>query len=563
MRDKKYLKYIALALALIFLALLVVAVLIPATSIYQEKTDKSPEKNLTDISENSGFCGKINILATPDIHSHLFSMSENDTGSRIGRISALADKLGEDNPDTLYLFAGDLGEGNFYNKYNGIPEITAYTMAGVDAAVPGNHAFDYSADFFKFWALNSSYPLICANIDFSDTALNETVKDYTIVNAGSAKVGIFGIITPQLEKYVTDTDGIFLYKDTKDLSESVVKKLQHEGCDVIIALSHQYGDEDEELAKSVSGISLIVGGHDHLSWNKTVESRDGNQTLIVHSGKYGEEISRISLIFENSTLTNTNIERYEITEDLPDDSTVTSYVMPYYYEYTESLSEPVGITTVPLDATYETLRNGESNAGDFITDTITKNIYGSEIALINSGSIRGDYTIPAGEISYLTLTTLLPFENMIVNLEMSGSDIKDTLERSASALKGQNDEFESDERTPKGGFLQVSGVHFLINTNSEPFRSDPVNGSVLSYGNRIENLSVVTDEGIIPIDLKKTYTVSVNNYLAGGGDGYSNLAEIADDRKYNTEINLINLLADEIGTNSPITPVTDGRIVVF
>jgi 2',3'-cyclic-nucleotide 2'-phosphodiesterase (5'-nucleotidase family) len=490
-------------------------------------------------------------------------MSENDTGSRIGRISALADKLGEDNPDTLYLFAGDLGEGNFYNKYNGIPEITAYTIAGVDAAVPGNHAFDYSADFFKFWALNSSYPLICANIDFSDTALNETVKDYTIVNAGSAKVGIFGIITPQLEKYVTDTDGIFLYKDTKDLSESVVKKLQHEGCDVIIALSHQYGDEDEELAKSVSGISLIVGGHDHLSWNKTVESRDGNQTLIVHSGKYGEEISRISLIFENSKLTNTNIERYEITEDLPDDSSVTSYVMPYYYEYTESLSEPVGITTVPLDATYETLRNGESNAGDFITDTITKNIYGSEIALINSGSIRGDYTIPAGEISYLTLTTLLPFENMIVNLEMSGSDIKDALERSASALKGQNDEFESDERTPKGGFLQVSGVHFLINTNSEPFRSDPVNGSVLSYGNRIENLSVVTDEGIIPIDLKKTYTVSVNNYLAGGGDGYSNLAEIADDRKYNTEINLINLLADEIGTNSPITPVTDGRIVVF
>ena len=509
------------------------------------------------------FTGTLHILTTPDIHSHLFSMSENDTGSRIGRISALADKLGENNSDTLYLFAGDLGEGNFYHKYLGMPEENSYFMAGIDAAVPGNHAFDYSAEFFKTWAINSSYPLVCANIDFSDTELNETIKDYTIINTKDAKVGIFGIITPQLEKYVTDTNGIFLYQNTKNISESVVKKLQNEGCDAIIALTHQYGDEDEELAESVSGISLIVGGHDHLSWNKTVKSPDNNHTLIVHSGKYGEEISRISISFENGTLTNTNIERYEITEDLPDDSSVTSFVMPYYHDYIKSLSEPVGVTAVPLDATYESLRNGESNAGDFITDTITKNICGSEIAFINSGSIRGDYVIPAGEISYLTLTTLLPFENMIVNIEMSGSDIKNTLERSASALRGQNDDFESDERTPNGGFLQVSGVRFAINTDSNPFRSDPYTGSVLSYGDRIENLSVVTDEGIIPIDLKKTYTVSVNNYLAGGGDGYSNLAEISDDKKYCTEINLINLLTDEIGKNSPVAPGTDGRIVIL
>ncbi|WP_245618829.1 metallophosphoesterase [Methanogenium cariaci] len=172
----KYVQVIILAVTVIAITLLAVL----STGIFGSpgNTDDAPP-----------YSGTIRILTTPDIHSHLFPMSDNDTGTRIGRIGALADSLGEEEENTLYLFAGDLGEGSFYRRYAGVPEVTSYSMAGVDAAVPGNHAFDFSTGLFQKWAMNASYPIVCANLDFTDPALNDTVKDYTILDVGGGTGG--------------------------------------------------------------------------------------------------------------------------------------------------------------------------------------------------------------------------------------------------------------------------------------------------------------------------------------------------------------------------------------
>lgn len=514
-------------------------------------------------SPDSPFSGTIRILTTPDIHSHIGAMSDTGTGTRIGRISALADRLGEENDTTLYLFAGDLGEGSFYHMYAGIPEVTAYSMAGMDAAVPGNHAFDFSTGIFEEWAMNASYPIICANLDFADAAFNDTVKDYVILDAGGAKVGVFGIITPQLEKIVILDDDVILHENTAEIGDTAVKSLKEKGADIIIALTHQDREEDLAFAQSVPGIDLIIGGHDHLVWNETVSSGDGTPTLIVHAGKYGEEMDSVDVTIENGVVTGTTLQRYEITEALPDDASVTSFVTPYFDTYTESLSKGIGYTTVPLDVQKQTLRTGETNAGDFITDAARKTVPGVDIALLNSGSIRGDCIIPAGEISYLTLNEIFPYENLMVTMQMTGSEIKETLERSASAIIITGDGCPGDERAPSGGFLQVSGVRFTINTKADTFCIDYDTDTVKSVGERIEHLSVVTASGgVVPIEMEKTYTVAVNDYLAGGGDGYTNLGAIPDARKFNTEINLMDLVAGEIAKQNPISPATDGRIAV-
>lgn len=563
MQRSSVIRYIqVIILAVVMIAIILLAVL--STGIGGGMgffgTDEGQKTN----SPDSPFSGTIRILTTPDIHSHLGAMSDTDTGTRIGRISALADRLGEENDTTLYLFAGDLGEGSFYHMYTGIPEVTAYSMAGVDAAVPGNHAFDFSTGFFEEWATNASYPIICANLDFADAAFNDTVKDYTILDAGGVQVGIFGIITPQLEKIVVLDDDVIMHENTAEIGNAAVKSLKEEGADIIIALTHQDREDDIELAQSVPGIDLIIGGHDHLVWNETVTSHDGIKTLIVHSGKYGEEMDTVDITLENGVVTGTTLQRYEITEALPDDGSITSFVTPYYERYTESLSEGIGYSTVPLDVQQKTLRTGETNAGDFVMDTVRKNVPGVDIALINSGSIRGDCIIPAGEISYLTLNEMFPYENLIVTVQMTGSEIKETLERSASALVVTGDGCPGDERAPSGGFLQVSGVRFTINTGADSFCIDYDTDTVKSAGERIENLSVVTESGgVVPIDMEKSYTVAVNDYMAGGGDGYTNLGAIPDARKFNTEINLMDLVAGVIEKNSPISPGTDGRIAVM
>jgi len=312
--------------------------------------------------------------------------------------------------------------------------------------------------------------VLCANIDFTDPVLNETVQDNVILTAGDAQVGVFGIITPQLQKLVTIPEGVVLHENTQEISESIVSELESQQVGVIIALTHQYGEEDIVLAGSVPGIDLIIGGHDHLVWNKTVTAPGGDKTLIVHAGKYGEETDSVDLVFEDGKVTGATIDRYTITAGMPDDARITSYVMPWHENYTASLSEPVGETRVPLDATYAALRWGETNAGDLVTDTIRAQVPGVDIAMINTGSIRGDCVIPAGEISYLTLETLLPYENIIVTVRMTGQEVKDTLERSASAVIVPGEDDAGGERPPSGGFLQVSGVRFAINTGESRSR---------------------------------------------------------------------------------------------
>ncbi|WP_421908547.1 hypothetical protein [Methanolacinia petrolearia] len=155
------------------------------------------------------------------------------------------------------------------------------------------------------------------------------MKDYVILDSGDAKIGVFGILLPQLGEFVEIPGGVVIYENTTAIAESVVKELEDQDVDVIIALTHQYGDEDIELAESVAGIDLIIGGHDHLVWNETVIAPDGDKTLIVHAGKYGEETDSVDLTFSDGKVAGTSISRYEITEELPDDQEIASFVMPY------------------------------------------------------------------------------------------------------------------------------------------------------------------------------------------------------------------------------------------
>ena len=509
------------------------------------------------------YSGTIRILTTPDLHSHLFGMSDTDTGTRIGRIGALANTLSEETDGTLYLFAGDLGEGGFYHRYGGIPEGTAVSMAGVDAAVTGNHAFDFSTEFFKEMATNTPYPLLCANLDFADPELNDTVKDYIILDAGGAVVGVFGIITPQLEKIVILSDDIILYENTAEIGNAAVKALKEEGADIIIALTHQEKYDDITLAESVPGIDLIIGGHDHAVWNETITFDDDRQTLIVHAGRYGEEMGAVDITMVDGAVTQTSVQHYTITEDMPDDEAITAYITPYYRMYTESLSESIGNSSVPLDVQIKTLRTGETNAGNYITDAVCRNVPDVDIAFISAGSIRGDCIIPSGEISYLTLHDMFPYENRIVTIQMTGYEVKETLERSASAYVVAGDGCPGAQRVRSGGFLQVSGVQFVLNTKGNSFCMDYDTGTVISTGERIEDLMVVTDSGgVEPIGMDTTYTVAMTDYIAGGGDGYIYVAEMPDDKKFDTAMNLMEIVADDIGRNSPISPVVYGRITI-
>jgi 5'-nucleotidase len=202
------------------------------------------------------------------------------------------------------------------------------------------------------------------------------------------------------------------------------------------------------------------------------------------------------------------------------------------------LAQPVGHTTVALDALSISSRTKETNIGDFIADSYRKAV-GADIGFVNGGSIRADLTYEPGVLTKRAVLSILPFNNPIVKVELTGRVLKQLLEHGV-ARSGPGEDHEP------GRFPQVSGLRFAY---------DPKKPA----GSRVVEVTV---EGQ-PLDESRTYTVATSDFLVSrGGDGYTMfkdgklLTTAADAPKDSDALDA----AIRSAPNGTISPVTDGRI---
>ena len=259
---------------------------------------------------------------------------------------------------------------------------------------------------------------------------------------------------------------------------------------------------------------------------------------------------------------NSTWERILTDSQVGHDPEIRTLMEEYMWKYEEKLGQKIGESTVDLDARKETLRRGETNLGDLVADTWTERFADSDMALVNSGSIRGDNIYPAGPLTYLTVNEILPYRGEIVRVEALGSDIKQMLEVSASAIRVEGDVCKDGSRAPTGGFLQVGRLRITIDLDKPTFcavYSGKEVSHIINYGSRIVKVEVYRDDAWVELDPSETYTVLVNDYIAGGGDGhYVFLKE--DLKKTVTTTVTTDILADFIIRYTPVSPEVDGRI---
>jgi 2',3'-cyclic-nucleotide 2'-phosphodiesterase (5'-nucleotidase family) len=167
-------------------------------------------------------------------------------------------------------------------------------------------------------------------------------------------------------------------------------------------------------------------------------------------------------------------------------------VARYARQVDSLLHRAIGETQVDLDGAH--VRTGETNLGDFVAD-VMRQTAGAEAALINGGTIRT--SIPQGKITVKDIYAVLPFDNYLVAISLTGAQVKAALEHGLARLE------ES-----AGSFPQVSGLTFTYS------RSAPA-------GARVKDVTV----GGQPLDLQKDYVVATNDYLVAGGDGYTVFGE--------------------------------------
>lgn len=249
---------------------------------------------------------KITILHTNDTHSCIEPEKNGNAGvvNRALLIEELRDSLGKDN---LLLFdCGDFSQGSlYYNTFKGAVEIELMNAMGYDACAIGNHEFDFGLENMARLFSMATFPVVCANYDFTGTVCEGLVKKYAVIERGDKRIGVFGLSPDPVglvaKEYYEGIDFISPVEAAND----AVAALEKEKCDVIVCLSHlgwRIGNEynDERLASETAGIDIILGGHSHDYFEQPLvyKNRDGKDVIMQQMGKNGRHLGHVTLTFE-------------------------------------------------------------------------------------------------------------------------------------------------------------------------------------------------------------------------------------------------------------------------
>jgi 5'-nucleotidase len=354
------------------------------------------------------------------------------------------------------------------------------------------------------------------------------IPQYVIRNIGGIRIGIIGLLTTDTATSSNPGKNI-RFVDPVIATKRLVPIIKRRGATVIVALTHLSMMEDKKVA-GTGLVDVILGGHEH----ELLQSHAGHAPIF----KWGSDarvLGRIDLNINARTKKLENIDWFGIpvTDAVDEEPATAAIIGKYEKELSTELDKPLGRTSVELDALQINNRNQETNLGNLVTDSF-RQATGAEICILNGGSIRSNTRYSAGQLTKRDILSILPFENQIVKVEITGALIKAALENGVSQIP---DEKES------GRFPQVSGLHFEFDTRK-------------SVGSRIVKIMI----GGQPLDEKKNYSLAATNYLINGGDGYAMFKDV----KYliNAESAQIDavILANFVATAGEVSPKVEGRI---
>ncbi len=247
------------------------------------------------------------ILHTNDTHSCIMPLKPTlkDTlvagrGGYLRRAEMIKQER-KTTPGLLLLDSGDFSQGSpYYSMFKGDVEIGLMNKMGYDAATIGNHEFDFGLENMARLFKMATFPIVCANYDFTGTCLEGIVKPYTIIKRDGLKIGIFGL-APQLEGLVSlkNCVGVKYLDPLKKAQETADVLKNKEKCDLVICLSHLgwgiSGVNDRQLMQNTRNIDVVLGGHSHthLKEMQFVKNLDGKEIGNDQNGKSGIFVGRI------------------------------------------------------------------------------------------------------------------------------------------------------------------------------------------------------------------------------------------------------------------------------
>jgi 5'-nucleotidase / UDP-sugar diphosphatase len=479
----------------------------------------------TGVPPAAGSTERIVLLYTNDLHGQVEPVS-GQYGGLVNLVSLIDQVRARDPERTLLLDAGDALQGTYVsNSAQGEVMIAAMNLAGYDAWTLGNHEFDFGQEALLARIAQANFPTLAANLYDKATGRLWNVEPYTILQAGAARVAVVGLAypnTPGITK-PENVEGLGFGPAVETMRSVLPEVLQQTS--LVVVLSHLGIDGDRELAQAVDGIDVIVGGHSHLA---LTGPEVVNGTLIVSAGSKGQSLGRLELEVDTGTGEVTAYSRGNLLLAVdggvsPVDEEAQALVDAALAEVAATKDQPIGKTTRAL----QPAREGEFALGNLVVDGMREVSVGDgipvNVAFHNNAGIRA--SLPRGTITYGQLYNVLPFDNQLIAMDLTGAQILRILEHSVS---------------DRAGSLQVSGLSFRFDS------SNPV-------GQRVQEVTV----GEEPLDRQRTYRVVTIDYLAYGGDGFKTFLDGTNLAYGDGEVWAV---AEYIRAHSPVDPKVEGRI---
>ncbi len=432
---------------------------------------------------------EVNFIQVNDVYE-IAPLSGGREGG-MARVATLKKQYQQKNPNSFLVMAGDFVSPSVYNSLThegkairGKQMIEAMNAAGMDFAVFGNHEFDLRENEILERINESNFQWISSNV-FHKTASglvpftyrSTTIpKTYTLsvkdADGTTAKIGFIGLCLPfNQADYVSYTEALSTAKTLyNQLKDSV---------DAVVAITHQSMEEDENLAKEIPGLAVILGGHEH-------DQRFGKigNVYITKSMANAKSAYVVKLNI------NTKKDKIKVTpklekinERIAIDS-ITNAVVEKWQNIAEKNFSSLGFDAKktlissgePLDGRESEVRTHPTNLTKLIVASVAKAVPNADVVLMNSGSIRVDDLLPPPVTEYDIIRTL-PFGGGIREVDMKGSLLIRVLE-------------QGKKNAGIGGYL-------LYNENV----ADVANKWLLNNA---------------PIDPAKTYHVAITDFLLTG-----------------------------------------------
>jgi 5'-nucleotidase len=498
---------------------------------------------LFQVSSSSGFTADpfevidFTILHTSDIHAHLMAF-DGPTGNSVGvyaRIKKYKDNLEKQGREVVLLSSGDLFQGTlFYRFFQGIPDIEFMNQTGYSAMALGNHEFDNGQEALAEALSYAKFPVLAANIEYRKIPqLQNRIRPYTFIKVGKnekkIKIALIGLVPEELKQivqpvFVKD----FAVRGAVSTLRRILPEIHREKPDMILVLSHLGWEKDLELFETFPEIDGFLGGHTHLAINPpAVVTGERGHRFISQPGEWGQHVTRYDISFYRHSRQKVEVAAaglIPMESILPEDPEIADKARKLWEQIQVKVSVPLGRTEVFLNGERACVRNMETNLGNLVADCFAE-MFPADMALINGGGIRS--SIATGTITVGDCLNVLPFDNYLVRLTISGEALRRVFSQVAA---------EMSQPGGFGGFLQVS-------RGLEVDFSQPE--VVVRYNGRL-------------LDNDQLYTVTTNEFLAGGGNGLTAFTEA--EQTESSGVMTADAFMKFIVAKQTVEPLTENRI---